>query len=174
MWLCSILIRTLSLIPASGAQILLKTSSQIDLDLFAVGDRDSLCHRNECKSAALTSHPPVQLSALLPSHSHRVDLWISLAPSAHTRLSGTLELITPPHSHLLRYKYTVDSSAWHKFAIIILRPVALFSGGVFLWPDSLFLSVSVFSQSPRRFNLLWLAATPAPVFGAARSSTIEF
>lgn len=120
------------------------------------------------------THPPVQLSALLPSHSHRVDLWICLAPSAHTRLSGTLELITPPHSHLLRYKYTVDSSAWHKFAIIILRPVALFSGGVFLWPDSLFLSVSVFSQSPRRFNLLWLAATPAPVFGAARSSTIEF
>jgi len=48
---------------------------------------------------------------------------------------------------------------WHKFAIIILRPVALFCGGVFLLAR-----LEFFAQSPRRFNLLWLAATPAPVF----------
>lgn len=94
MCLCSILIRTLSLIPASGAQILLKTSSQIDLDLFAVGDRDSLCHRNECKSAALTSHPPVQLSALLPSHSHRVDQSRSICTHTVIRNFGAYHAAT--------------------------------------------------------------------------------
>jgi len=83
-----------------------KISAHPDLDLFAMGPVvSSLCHRNECKSAALTSHPQVQLSAPC----HRMDLSFCIC----TWLSETLRLITPPHSHLLwgTYScYTADSS----------------------------------------------------------------
>lgn len=103
--------------------------------------------RNECKSAALTLHPRVQLS---PS------------PALVIRNFGAYHAATLSLTLVYRLTtyYPAESSAWHKFAIIILRlvallvvfPVAAFS----FWPDSNF-----FPKSPLRFNLLWLAAVSA-------------